>query len=96
MNPLTLVLAMLTATAVTGPVLVAAFVLDIYGWAPILLALGLGTFGALALARPIEHAIKRHDPAWDERRDCPRPLALVRPGRTLVDDRFDPRRHWRH
>ncbi|MBP1806418.1 hypothetical protein [Rubellimicrobium aerolatum] len=103
MNPLTLVLAMLTATVVTGPMLVAAFLLGLYGWPPILLAFGLGGFGAWALARRIEEEIKRQDPAWDERRDRPRQLVLVRP---RIDDhpgrgrpepqRFDPSRHWRH
>ncbi|WP_210528388.1 hypothetical protein [Rubellimicrobium arenae] len=97
MNPLTLVLAMLTATVVTGPFIVAAFALGLYGWPTILLALALGSFGAAILARRLEHEIKRQDPAWDELRDCARPFAVVRP---RVDDtraeRFDPRRHWRH
>jgi hypothetical protein len=100
MNPLTIVLAMLAATVATGPFLVAAFTLGHYGWPTVLLALGLGAFAALALAARIEAEIKRQDPAWDERRDCARPLAVARPriddrpGRP--DQRFDPRRHWRH
>jgi hypothetical protein len=92
MNPLTLVLAMLTATAVTGPLLVPAFALGLYGWSSVVLALSLGAFGAGALARRIEDTIKREDPAWDELRDCPRPVAVLRPndGRHLA--RFDPAR----
>ncbi len=73
MNPLTIVLAMLAATVTTGPFLVAAFALGHYGWLSVLLALGLGAFAALALATRIEAEIKRQDPAWDERRDRPRP-----------------------
>ncbi|TNC72447.1 hypothetical protein [Rubellimicrobium roseum] len=95
MNPLTTVLAMLAATVATGPFLVAAFALGLYGWPSVLIALGLGGFAALALAWRIEAEIKRQDPAWDERRDCARPFAPVR---TRVDDRrdrFDPRHHWR-
>ena len=95
MNPLTLVLAMLTATAVTGPLLVAAFALGLYGWPPIILALAVGAFGAVALARRIEDEIKRQDPAWDELRDCPRPVVVLCPGVERRPERFDPSRHWR-
>ena len=96
MNPLTWVLAMLTGTVIAGPFLVAAFVMGLYGWPTVLIALGVAAFGAAVLAQRIEHAIKRQDPAWDEVRDRARPLAVVRP---RIDDerpeRFDLRRHWR-
>lgn len=92
MNPLTLVLAMLVGTVVTGPFLVAAFSLGLYSWPAVLLALALGLFGALVLAVRIEAEIKRQDPAWDERRDRPRPV----PVRSDEEGRFDLRRHWRH
>lgn len=95
MNPLTCVLAMLAGTVAAGPFLVAAFALGLYGWPPVLMALGLAAFGAAALAHRIESEIKRQDPAWDELRDRPRPLALVRPRTDEPRDRFDPRRHWR-
>lgn len=95
MNPLTIVLAMLAATVATGPFLVAAFTLGHYGWPAVLLALGLGAFAALALAVRIEDAIKRQDPAWDERRDRPRLWAVVRPRLDDSSECFDPRRHWR-
>jgi hypothetical protein len=72
MYPLTFVLALLCATAVTGPALVAAFSLGLYNWPAVVLALALGFFAAGALARPIEEAIKGQDPAWDEIRDRPR------------------------
>lgn len=75
MSPLTLVLAMLPATAATGSFLVAAFSLGLYGWPAVLLALLLGAFGAGTLAHRIEAEIKRRDPAWDEGRD--RPLTLL-------------------
>lgn len=93
MNPLTLVLAMLVGTAVTGPFVMAAFSLGLYGWPSVLLALALGFFGAAVLAARIEAAIKRQDPAWDERRDQPR-LVSVR-AHADEEGRFDPRRHWR-
>ena len=96
MNPLTCVLALLAATTVTGPVLVAAFSLGLYGWPAVLLAIALGLFAAAALARPIEAEIKRQDPAWDEVHDRARPFASVRPRSDEPSDRFDPRRHWRH
>ncbi|TNC48736.1 hypothetical protein FHG66_13035 [Rubellimicrobium rubrum] len=86
MNPLTVVLSMLTATAVTGPFLVAAFVLGHYNWPAILLGVLLGAFGAAALARRIEHEMKRQDPAWDEHQDRPKAYAIVRP---RSDDRRD-------
>lgn len=94
MNLLTLVLAMLAATTVTGPVLVAAFALGHVGWTPVLMALLLGAFGAAALARRLEAEIKRQDPHWDERRDRPMaPAVLPRPDPAA--ERFDPRLHWR-
>lgn len=95
MNPLTLVLAMLVATTVTGPVLVAAFSLGLYGWPAVLLALSLGLFGAVALAVRIEAEIKRQDPAWDERRDRPRLVPVRAEGTRLEECRSDPRRRWR-
>ncbi len=64
---------MLTAAVVTGPFIVAAFALGHYGWPAILVGLALGAFGATALARRIEHEIKRQDPAWNELRDRTRP-----------------------
>jgi hypothetical protein len=88
MNPLTFVLALLSATTVTGPALVAAFSLGLYHWLAVSLALALGLFAAAALARPIEDAIKRQDPVWDEVRDRPRSLPR-RNGRA-----FDPCRDW--
>jgi hypothetical protein len=94
-NPLTLVLAMLVATAVTGPVLVAAFSLGLYGWPSVLMALALGLFGACVLAARIEAEIKRQDPNWDERRDRPR-LVPVRSRDDEAPVRFDPSRHWRN
>jgi hypothetical protein len=95
MNPLTLVLAMLTGTAVGGPFLTAAFTLGLYGWPAVLLALAIACFGAAVLARRIEHEMTRQDPAWDEVRDRARPYATVRPRIDGADNRFDPRRHWR-
>ena len=81
MNPFTFIVALLSATAVTGPILVAAFSLGLYGWPAVALALVLGLFGAGALARPIEQEIKRQDPDWDERRDRARSVPLRRDGR---------------
>ena len=95
MNPLTAVLAMLTTTVVTGPFLVAAFVLGHYDWPTILICLVLGLFGATALSSRIEHEIKRQDPAWDEHHDRPRLYSVVRPRANDDHERFDPRRHWR-
>lgn len=104
MNPLTCVLALLAATTVTGPVLVAAFSLGLYGWPAVLLAIALGVFAAAALARPIEAAIKREDPAWDEVRDRPRPVPVrhseprhsePRHSEPRAGRPFDPRRDWR-
>lgn len=94
MNPLTCVLALLAATTVTGPVLVAAFSLGLYGWPAVLLAIALGLFAAAALARPIEAEIKRQDPAWDEVRDRPRPVP-VRHSDPRAGRPFDLRRDWR-
>lgn len=96
MNPLTWILAMLAGTVTGGPFLVAAFALGHYGWAAILLSLGLAAFGAVALGHRIEREIKRQDPAWDERRDRARPLPVLRPRGDAHPERFDPRRHWRH
>jgi hypothetical protein len=95
MNPLTLVLAMLVATTVTGPFLIAAFTLGLYGWPSVLMALALGLLGAGVLAARIEAETKRQDPDWDEHRDRPR-LVLVRSRGDEAPVRFDPRRHWRH
>ncbi len=92
MNPLTLVLAMLVATVVTGPFLVAAFTLGLYGWPTFALALALGLFGAGVLAARVEAEIKRQDPDWDERRDRPH-LVPIRARTDDRPDRFDPRRH---
>ena len=96
MNPLTVVLAMLAATVASGPFLVAAFTLGLYGWTPVVLALALGAFAALALATRIEAEIKRQDPDWDERRDRAHPFALQRARiRAPRPDRDDPRQRLR-
>ena len=96
MNPLTVVLSMLTATAVTGPFTVAAFVLGHYGWPAILLGVLLGVFGAAALARRIEYEMKRQDPAWDEDQDRPKAYAMVRPRSGESRDRVYSRSDRRH
>lgn len=93
MNPLTGVLGMLAGTVASGAVLTAAATLGLLGWAAAALALAVGLFGALALGGRIEAAVKRADPAWDERRDRPRPIPLPVP--RAARDRFDPRHHWR-
>lgn len=94
MSPLVLVLSMLVVTVVTGPFIVAAFTLGLYGWPAVLLGLALGLFGAAALARRVEREIKRQDPAWDEEADRPR-LLPIRVRRDERARRSDPRARWR-
>jgi hypothetical protein len=97
-SPLAVVLGLMAASVAGGGFLVAAIVLGLWGWAAAGLSLGIGALAAILLGPAVEAAIKRADPAWDERRDRPRPLPVPLRSALRRDPdpaRFDPPRHGR-
>jgi hypothetical protein len=73
MDRLSLFVAMMTWTLVSGVIIVAFMSLGYVGWVQFGVAVALGFGLGLPLARIISVRIKRQDPDWDEKRNRPDP-----------------------
>lgn len=71
MDRLSLLIAMMTWTLVSGVIIVLFMSLDYVGWMQFGIAVGLGFALGLPLAKVISARIKRQDPDWDEKRNRP-------------------------
>lgn len=73
MDRLSLLIAMMTWTLVSGVIIVLFMSLGYVGWVQFGIAVVLGFALGLPLAKVISARIKRQDPDWDEKRNRPDP-----------------------
>lgn len=73
MDRLSLYVAMMTWTLVSGVIIVAFMSFGYVGWVHFGVAVVLGFGLGLPLAKMISARIKRQDPDWDEKRNRPDP-----------------------
>ena len=88
MDRLSLFIAMMTWTLVSGVFIVLFMSLGYIGWIPFAVAVVLGFGVGLPLAKKISERIKRQDPDWDAKRNCPDPT----PDAEVLTDDGEPRR----
>ncbi|OSP53418.1 hypothetical protein [Pseudoruegeria sp. SK021] len=80
MDRLSLFVAMMTWTLVSGIVIVLFMSLGYIGWVQFGFAVALGFGLGLPLAKMISARIKRRDPDWDEKRNRPDPARDTKVG----------------
>lgn len=73
MDRLSLFIAMMTWTVISGAIIILFMSMGYLGWVPFALAVGLGFAIGLPVAKRISARIKRQDPDWDEKRNRPDP-----------------------
>lgn len=73
MDRLSLFIAMMTWTLVSGVIIVVFMSLGFVGWVQFVLAVVIGLAVGLPVAKAISTRIKRQDPDWDETRNRPEP-----------------------
>ncbi len=73
MDRLSLFVAMMTWTVVSGVFIILFMSLGYLGWVPFGLAVALGFAAGFPWAKKISARIKRQDPDWDEKRNRPDP-----------------------
>ena len=84
MDRLAIYMIVLSASAIAGALVVAAFSLGYYSIWVIALCVIVGIAIAFPSGKLIAKRIKKEDPAWDSKRDAPRP-DLDQPRRSKTD-----------
>lgn len=88
MDRLSLFIAMMMWSVISGAIIILFMSLGYVGWIAFALAVVLGFAVGIPAAKMISARIKRQDPDWDEKRNRPDPTTPNLTANTMSDTEF--------